>query len=131
MPGWRYKSYCTSAGRNEVRDWYQSLTPALRAAVMARLLYLRQMPRQSWQRPYFALLRGDGAGLGEVRLKLNNVQHRLIGYFGPDQGDFSILLVALEKGGKFIPRDTCAIAQRRKLDTQSNPLLLELWPNEP
>lgn len=42
-------------------------------------------------------------------IKLDRVQCRLIGFFGPARREFTLLLVAKEKGGKLIPRTACQI----------------------
>jgi hypothetical protein len=53
-------------------------------------------------------------GLVEIRLCVDNVQHRPIGFFGPNSGEFTILLFAKEVGGAFVPKSACEICQTRK-----------------
>jgi hypothetical protein len=48
----------------------------------------------------------------EIRFFANNVQQRPIGYFGPGECDFTILIWAIEKGNKLIPEEWCKKANR-------------------
>jgi hypothetical protein len=74
---------------------------------------LADQPQSGWeeppQRPYAKRLRDD---IWELRLFLEKVQHRPLGFFGPDQRMFCILLVAREKDRKFIPKDALKRAIR-------------------
>ena len=117
---WVLRTYRSSAGTDEVDGWYRGLSSKLRAKVRVRLGYLRQQPRSQWIRPYFALLSGDCARLGEIRFKLDRSQLRLLGYFGPERLEFTILLVATERDGRFNPRDACITCQRRRQAVQTN-----------
>ena len=57
-----------------------------------------------------AALFGSGfAGLGKLRFKVANVQHRPLGFFGPERKMFTLLIWSTERDGKFNPpnvRDT-------------------------
>jgi hypothetical protein len=131
VPPWSFRTYRSGAGRDEVAEWYAGLAPKDRAKVYRWLDYLRQQPRQGWRRPYFDVLHGKCAGLGEIRLKLGQVQWRPIGFFGPDRLQFTVLVVAKEKGGKFIPRDVCDVGQSRKVDVISDRERSDEWFLDP
>ena len=76
---------------------------------------MQRLKKESWPPSYFSLLQGGHwAGLGEVRLKLDQVNYRIISFFGPDRGEFTMLLVAVEKDWKLTPKDAQKIAKRRR-----------------
>jgi hypothetical protein len=118
-------------GKDDAAQWYASLSEENRAKVHRRLSQLRQWPIQGWKHPYFHALHGECAGLGEMRIKLDRVQWRPIGFFGPARSEFTILLIAKEKGGRFAPRDACSIAQKRKVEVTQNPDSSHEWFLDP
>lgn len=124
---WTFRTYRTSSGEDEIDVWYQSLRSKNKAKMLVRLQYLGDQPRDGWKRPYFDSLSGECSGLGEIRLKIDRTQFRLIGAFGPEREEFTILLVAVEKDSKFEPRDTCEIAQRRKKEVLTEPEHSDVW----
>lgn len=77
----------------------------------ARLNLLKSQPvMEGWCRINgFDKLVGKYRELGKVRFKANNTQHRPLGFFGPEQKMFTLLIWATERDGKFDPpnvRDT-------------------------
>jgi hypothetical protein len=117
MPLWSLRTYLTISGRDPVREWYEGLRPTNRAIVRTDLRYLRDQPPAKWERPWYGTLSKKGcSGLGEVRLKLDKVEWRIIGFFGPGRQEFTMVAIAREKDRKFIPIDTCQIAQARKAE---------------
>ena len=106
--------FLSDGGRDVIRDWYDEQTSEVQAEFDVALSYLREQPPAQWVRPSFGTLTGECAGLGEIRFKANKVQHRPIGFFGPERMQFTLLLCAIEKGRKFIPKNTCDTAQKRK-----------------
>ena len=122
------RTYRNASGRDDVAQWFGNLTAKEQAKVLVRIEYLRAQPREKWGMPHFRRLRGEGAGLGEFRFTLARVENRPIGYFGPNEDlDFTILITAIEKGGKFIPSTACAVAQRRKNEIEQNPTQAGIW----
>ena len=120
MGRWIFRSYRLARGTDEIDEWYSALRPKLRAKVLTGLEYLRDHPIQDWVRPRVAPLHGECKGLNEIRFRLGKVQWRLIGFFGPGQNEFTIVIIAMEKNGRFEPRDTCKMAQHRKLKIIDN-----------
>lgn len=116
---WDFRCYLSPVGVDVIDQWYQAQPDKLKAKFDIRVRYLRQQPRSAWIRPYFDKLSGECAGLGEIRFEWNNVQYRPIGFFS-GESKFVLVLVAKERGGKFDPRGTCAIAQRRKNEVLTN-----------
>jgi hypothetical protein len=131
MERWRFRTYRAASGRDEAALWYAGLPPASRARVYRRLWQLRQWPIEQWKLPYFRMLHEECSGLGEVRLKLDRVQWRPIGFFGPARLEFTFLLIAQEKGSKFNPREACAIGQERRRAVTQEPERSHEWFLDP
>lgn len=108
------KCYESSRGKNEVQETYDSGTDALKAGLEVALAYLKVRNRQNWQRPHAAKMSKceEFRDFFEIRFKANNLQQRPIGYFGPGENDFTILIWATEKGNKLIPEEWCKKANR-------------------
>lgn len=127
MSDWTFRVFRSANGRSDVLDWFEALQDDDQAIVIVRLEYLRQQPRPGWRRPHFDMLKGECAGLGEIRLKLGKVQLRPIGFFGPNRMEFTVLIVAEEKDRKFNPRTACKTAQRRKAEIEKDPGQADEW----
>lgn len=117
---WTFRCY-SALGKDVIREWYDSRTPEAQAEFDNTLDFLAARERPEWKRPQFDLLRNECAGLGEIRFKANKIQHRIIGYFGPQRLHLTLLVAAIEKDRKFIPKSTCSTAQRRRLAVEDNP----------
>ena len=104
----------SARGEEEVSAWYDAQSPKIQAAFDQRIRALMQMQLQEWRDPYTKKLKGDGSGLIEIRFFKDNVQYRPLGFFGPNRGEFTILICAIEQGDEFVPRNAIARAQRRK-----------------
>lgn len=98
----------------EVGQWYNAQNGKVQAAFDQRLRHLQQMQSYEWRKPYTKQLSGGCDGLVEIRFNADRVQHRPLGFYGPSRLEFTILLCAIERGGRFEPRDACNIALRRK-----------------
>jgi len=120
MGTWTFLCFLSDGGRDVIRDWYDEQAPEVQAEFDVALSYLREQPPAQWVRPSFGTLRGKCAGLEEIRFKANKIQHRPIGFFGPEGMQFTLLLCATEKDRKFIPPSTCDTAQRRKAIVLNN-----------
>jgi len=77
-------------------------------AVLNGLLFQEDIT--GWCRPNgFDRLSGKYRELGKLRFKVANVQHRPLGFFGPERKMFTLLIWSTERDGKFNPpnvRDT-------------------------
>ena len=114
MKRWTFYSYVSARGTSLAEDWLEGQTPAVQARFEAAFRHLEQQPREVWKRPHFDTLKGECSGLGEIRFKADSVQHRPIGFFGPNRGEFTFLLFAIEKDNSFIPKRACKTARQRK-----------------
>ncbi|MBW7957194.1 MAG: type II toxin-antitoxin system RelE/ParE family toxin [Deltaproteobacteria bacterium] len=107
---WTFRVYIAKRGEDEFSKWLDNLPKKARAKIVRTLKYLEVT--QYWERPSFSKLTGY-KDLYEIRVKHNNNEYRPIGCYGPGRGDFTILICAIEKGDKFIPREAPQIAVRR------------------
>lgn len=105
--------FITEGGRGVITDWYATLAVEAQVDFDDRLRYLANSSQHLWERPKYAPLRGYPK-IGEIRCKANRIQYRPLGFFGPAEGQFTLLIGALEKDRKFIPKDAPEQAVRRK-----------------
>jgi len=112
MPIWTLKHYTSG----KIQEYYNRETDELKAQFDLAVSYLLKQPRKNWKRPKAAKLskgeKGTFREYFEIRFKANKLQQRPIGYFGPGDKDFTILIWATEKGNKLRPE-----AWRKKADT--------------
>jgi hypothetical protein len=52
-------------------------------------------------------------GIGKLRVKTADAAHRPLGFFGPHQGCFTLLVWATERDGKFDPPSVLGTALQR------------------
>jgi hypothetical protein len=115
MVWWRFRCYVVNGEIDAIDEWYDRQPDQLQAKFDTRMRFLQQTPRDKWVRPYFDTLGGECAGLGEVRFEWKNVQYRPIG-FASGEMEFTLVFVAEERGGAFVPRNTCRRSQSRKAE---------------
>lgn len=94
----------------DVERWLNGQTPEARAKIEARIRYLEVI--SEWKPPYVVKLTGY-ADLYEIRVIHSNKQYRLIGCYGPGKREFTILVGAIEKEGKYNPPSVFETAERR------------------
>lgn len=109
-------AYIENPGSDVLADWYEA-HPAnqwakLWAKYYARMLYLRQQPRNGWTEPYFHLFSGK-EGVGRVRLDYDGIAYRHLGFFGPAANEFTLLYVATEKNHVYTPKGCIDVAVTR------------------
>jgi len=116
---WAFRYYVAPNGERDVRDSFERGSKKLKGAFQSRVAWLAQLEFREWQGVAYKALHRECAGLGEIRFKADGVQQRPVG-FRSGEAEFTILFWAREKGDKFVPRDTCAIAQARKREVESD-----------
>ena len=94
---------------DQIRVWIDSLPKKAQAKIDMRIGYLQIT--QTWP-PQYMSARRDCPGIYELRISCTGVQYRPLGYFGPRQREFTLLMGAIEKGGCLEPRAFCVIATR-------------------
>lgn len=110
-------AFVPDQGVDVLSEWFHTAGNMEKAKLDSRMLHLRQQRREKWTRPFYDTLRD---GVGEVRFKANRIQHRALGFFGPDQNEFTFLILAT-KTNRFNPPNAIDIAvERRKLILSGN-----------
>jgi hypothetical protein len=107
---WVIRCFWNARG-NVFEEEYRQQSPRARAEFRATLNGLRAQPTiEGWCRANgFDRLSGKYRKLGKLRFKVPGVQHRPLGFFGPGEKTFTLLVWATERDGKFDPpnvRDT-------------------------
>ena len=116
---WTFRTYVSPRGEDEVRTWFDQQSGRVRAKFRSRLRVLGQQERSAWDRPYFALLSGTGAGLGEIRFNADGTEHRPLGFFMPGNV-FTIVICALERNGRFVPHGAVETGLMRRAAILNN-----------
>jgi hypothetical protein len=93
-------------------DWYEYQSDAVQSAVDVSLEFLAQRTRNEWRRPEFDLLSGKMRAIGEIRFKVDK-QYRILGFFGPNRHEFTMLLGASKKGNVYTPTNALDSALER------------------
>lgn len=124
MAEWAVRCVCNARGEDLFDGDYRRQTPEVRAEFRATLNGLLAQPDiTGWSRPNgFDRLSGRKyRALGKLRFKVRNVQHRPLGFFGPEQRTFTLLVWATERDWKYAPPGIRETALRRMADVQTNP----------
>lgn len=116
---WTVKDFVNEGGTNVIHEWLHKLSKGARSRINNRLDLMRKLPQL--QMPYARVRVAEGDGLIEIRVKAEKVQHRPLAFYGPYQGDVTLLVGAIEKNDRLMPPDACATALRRKRQAQTDP----------
>jgi hypothetical protein len=113
MNEWTFFDYIDERGTNPIRDWLMDrrAVPVKARAKIQRIL-LQLAGTALWTRPLASNL-DDYEGIVEIRIRWMNIQYRLLGFRGPDDRQFSILVPAIEQGDEFVPLTAAGIARTR------------------
>jgi len=113
MGYWIFKNFLSERGENEIRRWVNTLSKNVRIKIDRRIRYLENV--QYFQRePQYVKQMVGYEGIYEIRIVFAGDQYRPLGCYGPDQGQFTLLIGAVERGNRLEPRDACALAMQRK-----------------
>lgn len=118
---WVFRHYVSARRVDEIEAVYDGKSLEAQAAFDNAVRFLAQRPVHDWKYPHTEKLTGECDGLVEIRFKADEVQQRPLGYFGPDRGQFTILIWAIEKNDRFEPRRACSIAQKRRGEVDADP----------
>jgi hypothetical protein len=113
MIRWRFRTYVSSSGRNDVQDCVDALEVDAQVKFAVELKYLAVSLPTEWHEPRARKLRGH-EGLFEIRFKAGKVQQRPIGFFGPGPAEFTILVWATHKQNVYQPAKALATADARR-----------------
>lgn len=111
--------YCGPDEVNEFKSWTQSLQPTQRAKLDAKLDMLKMLGSDLFPE---VLTGTDVPGILKLRIK-GNVQLRPMLCKGPIDvnREFSLLVGAVEVGGKLKPKNAADLAADRKEEIRSDP----------
>lgn len=114
--------YVGMDGVNIVKAWLDQLDLKTKAKLNARLNVLEQFNRTEWKMPMTEVLSGDKDGLIAVRVGYHGIQYRVLGYDGPNRGEFTLLACCTERNDKYIPLNIGGTAIERRTAVQANPI---------
>ena len=124
---WTFWCYLSTDGEDVIRAAYEQENRKVQAKFLSRLKGLAGLPFEEWNDNLHKALHGECAGVSEVRFFADNVQQRPLGFRSGDS-EFTLLIWAKEKGGKFVPRSACATALARKTEVlESRERTVALW----
>lgn len=115
-----FYDYVDMDGVNIIKAWLDSLPLKTKAKVNARLGALEQLDRTEWKMPLTEVLTGDKDGLIAVRVKYNKIEYRLLGYYGPERGEFTLLTHCKESNDRYIPLDIATKTFERRTAVEAN-----------
>lgn len=113
MAFWRFKDYLSERGDNEIRLWLDSLSKKARIKIDRRIRYLENIEHFHREPQYIKQLVGYES-IYEIRVVFSGDQYRPLGCYGPEQGQFTLLIGAFEVGDRFDPRNAPEIAVQRR-----------------
>jgi hypothetical protein len=118
-----FYDYVDVDGSNIIKAWLDVQPKKVKAKITDRLTQLEQIDRRDWHRTlYTETLKGDKDGLVAVKALFQRVQYRLLGYDGPNRGEFTLLAPCKERNNRYEPLNVGATAFERKEDVQTNPV---------
>ena len=117
---WTFLDLVDEHGVNVIRDWLanevaQAHQAKVGARLEARIDHLSKVPIQDWKRPQVARLAGpEWDEIWEIRFKVRDVQYRPLLFFGPEEREVTLLMGAIERGGRILPREAPTTTRDRK-----------------
>ena len=123
MSPWRtpISCYVSPAGNNKIAEWYQALSSLERTDADVFLRNMRKSGDWSW--PFYRPKLSGHRGLGELRWKSENKQHRLVGFF--HQGKWCALIGCTHKQNIYAPADALDTAERRHREVKAGNVTTE------
>lgn len=107
---------------NVIKAWFDHLEPRAKAKLNTRLNALEQMNRAEWSKLNTEVLKGDKDGLIAVKVLYQGIQYRLLGYDGPNRGEFTLLACGEERNNRYTPLDIGRKAFERRTSIEANPI---------
>jgi hypothetical protein len=119
-------------GRPQITEWLLSLSPAVQAVFDDRIGFLGIHPRKDWQFPEFRVLRGrEGKyGLSEIRWQEDGVQWRVLGFFGTQEMQYTLLVGCSHKQNRYTPSDSLDTAIKRKKEIERSERTVRIYEYE-
>lgn len=105
-------------GRTVIQSEIDEVGYVAKEHFIVRIRYLMNLNISDWHRPYAAKLSGV-KDVYEIRFKADNKQYRPMGFFGPRENEFTIVVWAIEKGKIYNPHDAVTLSERRRKDVEA------------
>lgn len=99
---WRFETYVSANGRQDVQDSINRYGDYAREAFSRQVAHLAVSTLDQWHEPYAKKLKNENP-LYEIRYKADNRATRALGYFRKNRRCFTILLIASHKGNVYTP----------------------------
>lgn len=87
-----FRCYISAEGDDVIRQWYDGSSATIQGEFDALIEVLGLTQRKYWRLPRFRKLKGLCDGLCCLRLKVEEVHHRVLGFDGPADETFTMLL---------------------------------------
>lgn len=111
MSVWTFYNFVDAREKSVIKKWMNDEIPwEAKLNINTKLLIMRAM--EKWPRDWVIPYKGF-PGIFELRFPWNKVQYRPLGCYGPERREFTLLIGAIEKGGK-IRRSILETASNRK-----------------
>jgi hypothetical protein len=118
MDVWQFMDYISVQGRNAITDWYDRLLSQEQTDFDTMIRILAKT--RQWRMPEFRWIKGRPyAGLGEIRFTSERKQHRVVGFYGPRQQQFTMLIGCTHKQNIYNPPNALDTAARRKREIET------------
>ncbi|MEW6687557.1 MAG: hypothetical protein AB1452_00570 [Pseudomonadota bacterium] len=126
---WQFRTFVSPTGRNDVQQAVDEARPEVLEQFQVRVRHLANTQKIDWHEPEAKKLKGV-ADIYEIRFKAERRQHRPLGFFGPQAGQFTILVWAEKKQDVYKPADAINTASKRRNlvlggSAQTAPLLID------
>ncbi|MGB6385277.1 MAG: hypothetical protein WBF25_08640 [Terriglobales bacterium] len=120
MNQWLFFDYIDERDTNPIEEWLmdKKVVPT-KARAKINVLLLRLAGTERWKRPETSNLDGY-PGIIEIRIRWMNTQYRLLGFRGPSERQFSLLVPAVEKDDEFVPLNAPNTASKRMIEIIEN-----------
>ena len=118
-----FRHFIDDRGSDIVLEWLNTLNLRDQAKFEVDLLYLQTqlIPDINKLKQLDKARDPDADGIWELRFKFNKVQNRPLLYEGPSARQMTILFIAYEKGGRWVPSGALKTTQRRRRIVEENP----------
>jgi hypothetical protein len=119
---WVFLACPAPGGGRPLDRFVGELGPEAENELSAVLDILRALERKYWTRPTFDLLHGKKyRGMGEIRFYGDNKTYRILGFFGPNRLQFTLLLGTEKK--RSLKHEMDEASKRRKFAEENQQLL--------
>ena len=110
--------YVGADGTNVIRAWLDGFSEKSRTKVKAKLDihlgYIRTVPRI--RNDYMEKLKGEDDGIYEIKISYRKVEYRILSCYGPNPGQITMLVPAIEQNDRLRPPGVRRTARERSAD---------------